>query len=599
MTTIHAVIRSPLFWLFLGGLCYYAALPPLNIAPLALAVPICWGIVIQRPKPVRWYWVYLAAFFFWLASIWWIACPHPLTTLGLLALAAYLSLYWVLFFVSARVAVHHFRIPLLVAMPVCWIGCEYLRCRLLGGFSFCSLEHAFYLYPLLIQLASIGGSLLVGGAIMFLGAALCEIFAFFVSSVVKMREDGILAGFTENIKGGDRVPTAIASICIVLYILLLSFLQISLGKKGETEYSIVTLQGDRQVRLTDTPKDAAETFQQFIDLTHKTISERRQKGESLPDLIIFPETVCPIPILVFEGAVKPTDIYLPDEERYMTEEEATDWERWYRQFVQQIDTPVIFGVSTLVFKDNPEKPLRLNSALLVQPQRGEEPEKLYRYDKMHLVMFGEYVPFANYLPDDFILRTLCPESTPGDKPVMFPIMKAGNGAERSNRIGQGSEEEERKTVMASVNICFESTVAHLIRNQVLTLRKQGHDPRVLINLSNVGWFWFSQQIEQHLATHVFRAVENRMYYVTATNGGYSAIISPAGMIEHIGKRGEAEAVGGIVSVNLQRGHSLTLYQKYGDWYALFFAIITLGLAGYTLLSRYSGKKETGKNRAGE
>jgi len=71
------------------------------------------------------------------------------------------------------------------------------------------------------------------------------------------------------------------------------------------------------------------------------------------------------------------------------------------------------------------------------------------------------------------------------------------------------------------------------------------------------------------------------------------------MIEHIGKRGEAEAVGGIVSVNLQRGHSLTLYQKYGDWYALFFAIITLGLAGYTLLSRYSGKKETGKNRAGE
>jgi apolipoprotein N-acyltransferase len=342
----------------------------------------------------------------------------------------------------------------------------------------------------------------------------------------------------------------------VLYILLLSFLQISLGKKGETEYTIVALQGDRQVRLTDTPKDAAETFQQFMDLT-KTISERRQKGESLPDLIIFPETVCPIPVLAFEGTVTPADLNL-------TDEEATEWERWYRQFVQQIDTPVIFGVSTLVFKDNPEKPLRLNSALLVQPQRGEEPEQLYRYDKMHLVMFGEYVPFANYLPDDFILRTLCPEATPGDKPVAFPIGWAG----------QGSEEP----VMASINICFESSVAHLIRNQVLSLRKQGHDPRVLINLSNVGWFWFSQQIEQHLATHVFRAVENRMWYVTATNGGYSAIISPLGEIKHVGNRGTAEPVDGIISINLQAEHSLTLYQKYGDGYALLFAIITLGLA---------------------
>ena len=149
---------------------------------------------------------------------------------------------------------------------------------------------------------------------------------------------------------------------------------------NENVYFIVALQGNRQVRLTDTPKEAAETFQQFIDLTYQTISERRQKRECLPDLIIFPETVCPIPVLVFEGTVKPTDIYLPGEDRYMTDEDATEWERWYRQFVQQIDTPVIFGVSTCVFKDNPEKPLRLNSALLVQPQRGDKPVQLYRYD---------------------------------------------------------------------------------------------------------------------------------------------------------------------------------------------------------------------------
>jgi len=190
-------------------------------------------------------------------------------------------------------------------------------------------------------------------------------------------------------------------------------------------------------------------------------------------------------------------------------------------------------------------------------------------------MFGEYIPFADFLPEDFFLRTLSPEAHPGNKPVAFPIMNR-------SAVGQGSE--KRETVMASINICFESTIAPLVRRNVLTLREQGHDPRILINMSNVGWFWFSQQIEQHLATHVFRAVENGMWYVTATNGGFSAIISPTGRIEYIGTRGAAEAVSGTVLVNLQKEHSLTLYQKYGDGYALLFGLITLALAGFPFVS---------------
>ena len=552
MTTI----RSPLLCLILGALCYYAALPPLNIALLALAVPICWGIVIRRQttdgdrtneKKSKTTFcrlpslcsrlsvaVYLTAFLFWLASIWWIACPHPLTSLGLLALSAYLSLYWLLFFVSARVAVHHFHIPLLVAMPVCWIGCEYLRCRILGGFSFCALEHALYLYPSLIQFAAIGGSTFVGGIIMLIGAACVTCFHI------------------------PQLHCKVGYVVFVLVPLLLCFPLIGIVRMSEnsigTHYSAVALQGNKPVRLNPEPGAADETFRQFIDLIYQTVNERTQAGRGKPDVFIFPETVCPIPVLAFEGTVTPADVGL-------TDEEAADWERWLRGFVQQIDTSMIFGLSTFVFQDDPDKPRRLNSALLVQPQRGEELGKVLRYDKMHLVMFGEYIPFADYLPDNFILRTLCPEAHHGNTPVVFPI-------------GQGSD-----VVEASMSICFESSVSHLIRRQVLTLRKQGRDPRVLVNLSNVGWFWFSQQIEQHLATHVFRAVENRMWYVTATNGGFSATISPYGKIQAIGKRGAAESVAGTVSVNLNEAPPTTIYHIIGDWYALPCAVVVLVLAG--------------------
>ena len=563
LVTLAALDR--LFWIFLGGLCYYAALPPLYLAPLALAVPICWGIVIRHQTAADVsklscrlpFAVYLAAFFFWLASIWWIACPHPLTSLGLLALSAYLSLYWLLFFVSARVAVHRFRVPLFIAMPVCWIGCEYLRCHLLGGFSFCALEHAFYLYPPIIQWASIGGSSLVGGIIMFLGAALITLLAMCRHFVPAFFIIPFLFGLF-------LVPT------IPFFQTLVHGVRSELND-NKTEFSFVVLQGNRQVSLNSQPEEAETTFRQFVDLTYQEIHDRKQKGTPLPDLIVFPETVCPIPLLSFEGTITPDDLG-------WTEEDAAYWEREFRHFAQNIETPILLGLSTYVFKDSPE-PARLNSALLVSPQYSDEPSKLYRYDKMHLVMFGEYIPFSEYLPDNFILTSLCVEAQSGTNPVAFPI-------------GQGSQKTadgRQQSIQAVVNICFESSVSHLIRNQILTLRKEGHDPRLLINISNDGWFRFSQEIEQHLATHIFRAVENRMYYVTAANGGFSAIISPYGEILKIGKHGAAEAVSGTVSVNLNEAPPQTIYQQFGDGYALPFAFAVVVLTIFAFVERRKGR----------
>ena len=551
VSSMKAITQSSFFWIFLGGLCYYLALPPVNIAVLALAVPVCWGIVVLREEPKIKRQVYLTAYLFWLASIWWVACPYPpYTIIGLFALAAALAMFWVLFFASARIAVHRYHIPLAIAMPMCWLGTEYLRCRFLGGFSFCAIEHAFYLYPSLIQLASIGGSLLLGGIIMFLGAA-----------IVNGAEIARLRIFT--IKYTARILLVLAILLLVIFAYF-EIPETDLNDENRTHFSIVALQGNRQVYIDGGQTEANKTFQQFLGLIHDELNCRVENGIPMPDLIVFPETVCPIPLFAFEGTTRIDDLGLHENDLAMLEDG-----RWFREFAQNAQTAILFGLSTWVYGDTLDA-IRLNSALFVHPSDAP----MLRYDKMHLVLLGEYVPFAEYLPDDFFLRTLCHEARHGAEPLAIPIG-------RDNEI-----------VEAAVNICFESTVAHLIRQQILTLRQKGHYPRILINLSNDGWFRFSHAIEQHLATHVFRAVENRMYYVTATNGGFSAIISPYGEIRAMGERGEAEAVSGIVSVNLNEPQALTVYQLIGDWYALPFAVLVALLACRALLAKPPAKEYT-------
>ncbi|GHT46505.1 hypothetical protein FACS189454_07750 [Planctomycetales bacterium] len=575
-----SLLQSQWTLIFLGGLCYYLALPPTNWFPLAFLVPVFWGYAILRAgfsvnkkskqsggnapteitkstKPVRTFkkrYVYLTGCLFWGISIWWISCPHPATTLGLAALTFYLSAYWVLFFVSARWAVHRFRVPLPVAMPVCWIGCEYLRCHIFGGFSFCALEHSFYKVPGLIQLASIGGQYLVGGYIFLIGA-LILLWIFFLSQ--------------------SRFRNSVWTIVLIIALLLTNGVVLVPGRteaaSSETEHScnVVALQGNIPISLNSDAEVFSKTFRQFLDLTYNLINERKQKSESLPNMIIFPETVCPIAVLDFAGTVKPSDAGL-------TEIQAGESKRQLQSLVDQIHTPVLFGLSTFQFRDSTD-PARLNSALFVAPtgSNAAQSGNHLRYDKINLVMFGEYVPLSQYLPDNFFIKTLCQEAGRGKEPVAMPLTALCAPPSLTPAT-------ETETFFA-VNICFESSVPHFVRNQISTLQKQGYDVRVLVNISNDAWFRFSRQIDQHLATLVFRAVENGRWCITATNGGFSAIIRPDGTIQSVGKRGQAEAVEGTIYPFV--ASTTTIYQRIGDWYALLCAIAVIFCAAVAMKER--------------
>jgi apolipoprotein N-acyltransferase len=180
----------------------------------------------------------------------------------------------------------------------------------------------------------------------------------------------------------------------------------------------------------------------------------------------------------------------------------------------------------------------LNSAFLIDPGGA----MIGRYDKINLVPFGEYVPeifgWVNRVTKeagDFVA---------GNRVVVFPVA--------DHRIG--------------AFICYESAFPDLVRQ----FARDGAE--VLVNLSNDGYFGHSAAREQHLSLVRMRAAENQRWILRGTNDGITVVADPAGRITY---RAEPyQELAGVVGYRYLTG--LTLYTRYGDWFA--WGCLVLGLA---------------------
>jgi len=187
-----------------------------------------------------------------------------------------------------------------------------------------------------------------------------------------------------------------------------------------------------------------------------------------------------------------------------------------------------------------------NSAALVNPQG----EWVGRYDKVHLVPFGEYLPF----------------------PRLFAF--AGG---LTKEVGEFQHGESRTPLDAGGErfgtfICYESIFPDEVREGPL----QGAE--VLLNISNDGWYGDSGAWKQHLQQTQMRAIENDRWLLAATNTGMTASIDPYGRIVAATPRKVRTALAapyGLIS-------STTFYTRHGDWFAYLCAIISAG----ALLARF-------------
>ena len=181
-----------------------------------------------------------------------------------------------------------------------------------------------------------------------------------------------------------------------------------------------------------------------------------------------------------------------------------------------------------------------NSAALISPQG----EWTARYDKVHLVPFGEYLPF----------------------PQIF-----GFAGGLTKEVGEFQHGRLRQPLNAGgarlgTFICYES----IFPDEVRRFARDG--AQVLVNISNDGWYGDSGAWKQHLQQTRMRAIENDRWLLSATNTGLTAAIDPWGRVVAEVPRKERTAL--IAPYSLVAG--TTFYTRHGDWFAGLCAIISLG-----------------------
>jgi apolipoprotein N-acyltransferase len=181
-----------------------------------------------------------------------------------------------------------------------------------------------------------------------------------------------------------------------------------------------------------------------------------------------------------------------------------------------------------------------NSAALVSPQG----EWVSRYDKVHLVPFGEYLPFPRLFAFAGGLTKEVGEFRRGDSRTPLDA-----GGERFGTF-----------------ICYESIFPDEVRQGPL----QGAE--VLLNISNDGWYGDSGAWKQHLQQTQMRAIENGRWLLSGTNTGMTASIDPYGRIVAATARKIRTAL--VAPYGLSPG--TTFYTRHGDWFAYLCAIISLG-----------------------
>jgi apolipoprotein N-acyltransferase len=295
-------------------------------------------------------------------------------------------------------------------------------------------------------------------------------------------------------------------------------------------------------------RDPFKVRASFGDLIRRATS-----GDPRPDLIVWPETSYPFGFImsaanVDRAALKAQVSEITDGK--LTPDEWLDKAKAVvediRLMTDEVRVPMLVG--TAVYDHQRDGFHQYNTAILFQPSA---PAYTY-YHKMHLVPFGEFIPLSHTLPWLAALtpyRDKIPRLDFGREPRIFEV-----GPYRF-----------------AAAICFEDTIPQVI-GRFFRGEDQAHQPEILINLSNDGWFPGSSELDMHLAIGVFRAIEHRVPLARAVNTGFSALVDGNGEIRaRLPKNVEDEMV-----VQVPLDDRTTWYSRWGDWLGLSCLAVTIG-----------------------
>lgn len=238
------------------------------------------------------------------------------------------------------------------------------------------------------------------------------------------------------------------------------------------------------------------------------------------DLVITPETAFPVILQEL-----PVDIALA-----------------VRNYAVATRTTVLFGAA------GADSPVDFTNSVF---GLGPQTPKLYRYNKHHLVPFGEFIPFGFRWFVDMMKMPL------GD-------FRRGGLDQPALPVGD---------VLVAPNICYEDVFGEEIAT---TLREQPAPANILANVTNLAWFGDTIALDQHLQISRMRALEMRRPMLRATNTGMTAVVTPDGKVD---KRLPTFTVG-TLTADVQGMRGFTPYIRWGNWPVLAACVAIVALAAW-------------------
>jgi apolipoprotein N-acyltransferase len=433
-----------------------------------------------------------------------LAASYPVMWL----LAAYLGLYVGLYASAHAWLRARWPLALPAAGPCMWVTLEFLRGHVLSGLPWMLLGYSQYRWLPIIQIADITGIYGVSWLIVLVNTAVADL----------VRWGWRRAGRRPPAAGAWHAPAAAS----LLLLATLAYGQDALERTARPDEQPALSIGLVQPNIDQAHKwDQAyrrETMDRFARLTARAAVDA--------DLIIWPEAATPF---LFE-----------EEPLYRLEVAA---------LARRHGVPLLFG-SPALRRSADGRPYLLNSAYLL----GPDGRILDRYDKRHLVPFGEYIPLHSSVL--FFLDKLVEgigDFEAGTTATVFaPPVRAGTPQPRISTV-----------------ICYEVIFPDLVREFVA----QG--ATLMVTITNDAWFGDSSAPYQHFAMVVFRSVENRIGFARSANTGVSGLIDPAGRILHATPIFTEQAITGRLPLR----RTLTWYTRYGDVFAYVCGIITALIGG--------------------
>lgn len=414
----------------------------------------------------------------------------------LLLLVIYLSLFIGAFTLLTQFIQVRLRTQSFLFAPVLWASLEYLRSFLLTGFPWANLGYSQYLNLPFIQMADITGCYGLSFVIVMVNATLFEMLRQWPKKKLPFLE---------------MVFTLLVVLGFLIYgYIKISFIERQIVKNPPLKIGLVQGNIDQSIKWNESYQK--ETMDIYERLSLKV-------AEGRPDLIIWPETATPF--------------FFQD---------AKEFQPMVLDIPKKTDAFLLFGTPS--YKIVKGKVHHYNSALLISPT-GEIRGK---YDKIHLVPYGEYIPLGDYIPLGSLGEGI------GD-------FKSGKEIFNFS-LPQGK---------FGVLICFEIIFPDLCRKFV----KEGAN--FLVTITNDAWFGRTSAPYQHLTIANFRAIENRVFIARSANTGISGFIDPVGRIVKRGGLFTEEALSGTIYLSKEK----TFYTHYGDvfaWCCSVGSIILLGLA---------------------